>query len=118
MTPFRRAALLSLAGGAALSVLGNVPLMGLPGALALVPAEPILRALHGSAEFPRDSAWPWAIVTTLALGPVVPLAVLLPWRLGGRRHALAALALFAAGSTAVAVATYSLGVAPPLGSAS
>ncbi len=118
VSPFRRAALLWLAGGAALSVFGNLPLMGLPGAIALVPAAPILIALDGGVDLPRDSARRPAIRTTLALGPVVPLAARRPWRLAGWRYAAAALGLSVAGSAAVALAIHAVGVAPMPGSAS
>ena len=110
--PARRALLVSVAAGLALSVLGNLPLMGIPGALALIPAEPVLRAIWGRADFPRDSAWPWAIMTTFALGPVVPLAWMGTRRWRGWRHALAFAVAFTLGATAVAVATYAYGVAP------
>lgn len=112
MTPARRALLASSAAGLALALLGNVPLMGIPGALALVPAEPILHAIWGRADFPRDSAWPWAIVTTLCLGPVVPAAWMTTRRWRGWRHALLFAGAFTLGATAVAVATYAFGVAP------
>jgi hypothetical protein len=112
VTPGRKALLLSGGAGAALSLLGTVPLMGLPGALALVPALPVIESIWGRAEFPEDSAWPWAIVTTLALGPVVPLAWMTTRRWRGWRQALAFAALFALGATAVAVATFAVAVAP------
>lgn len=114
---FRRAALWSVLGGIALSVGGNLPLMGIPGALALMPVEGLIASLWGvppGGMFPRDSAWPYAIMTTLALGPVVPFAVLLPWRLRGWPYRLAAAALFVAGAALVAVLVYALGVAPLL----
>lgn len=117
---FWRAALLSVAAGAALSFFGLFPFVGLPGALSLPLAEPFVRGLYGTSEFPRDSAWPWAILTTVALGPVVPAAVLLPWRLSGGRYALAVAALLLAGFALVPTLVYALGVAPLLapGSAS
>jgi hypothetical protein len=112
MAQARRALLISCAAGLSLSLLGNVPLMGIPGALTLVPAEPLIHAIWGRADFPGDSAWPWAIMTTFALGPVVPLAWMSTRRLRGWRHALAFAAAFILGATAVGVATYAFGVAP------
>lgn len=112
MTPTRRALLVSSAAGLALALLGNMLLMGIPGAMTLIPAEPILRLIWGRADFPRDSAWPWAIITTFALGPVVPAAWMATRRWRGWRRAVAFAAAFTLGATAVAVATYAVGVAP------
>jgi hypothetical protein len=114
---FWRSALLSTLAGAAVSGLGTIPGMGLPGALALVPASPFILAIWGGPEevlFPRDSAWPYAIMTTLALGPLVP-AVWLGTRalgLSGWRRAAAVAAGMLAGATLVALAVYAWGVAP------
>ena len=110
----RRALLVSCGLGLAVSVLGNVPLMGLPGALALAPALPIIEAIWGSAEFPQDSAWPWAILTTLCLGPLVPLAWMGTARLAGWRRGLVVGLGLVTGSVAVALATYAATVAPML----
>jgi len=56
MSRLWRAALLSVAAGAALSVVEAIPLMGLPGAVSLVLATPVLAALCGAVDVPRDSA--------------------------------------------------------------
>lgn len=118
-SPWWRSALLSLAAGLALSVLGNVPGMGLPGALALIPAMPLILLVWDvspEAMFPRDSAWPFAIAVTAFMGPLIPLTWLGTRALGlaGGRRALAVLAAFLLGSTAIALGTYAVGIAPML----
>jgi len=115
--PWWRSALLSCLAGLALAGFGTVPGMGLPGALALVPAAPLILLLWGGTDaqmFPNDSAWPFAILTTWALGPLVPAAWLATRALGlsGWRRALAVTAALAIGGAAVALAIYAWGVAP------
>lgn len=112
-----RPALLSTLAGLALAGLGTVPGMGLPGALVAAPALPLIQALWGvsdAAMFPRDSAWPFFLVVTWALGPLVPLAWLGTRALGlrGWRRALAVAAALLMGGAAASVLVYAWGVAP------
>lgn len=117
--PWWRPALWSSLAGAALAILGIVPGLGLPGALALAPAAPLISAIWGMpAEhmFPQDSAWPFAIIVTLLLGPLVPALWLATrgLRLSGLRRALAMTAGMALGGVLTALLAYALGVAPLL----
>jgi hypothetical protein len=111
MSPFGRAALRSTLAGIALAILGNIPLMGLPGALLTIPATPIIVLLYGTAPeamFPHDSAWPFFILLTLLAGPCVPAAWLAARALGlaGWRRWAAFVAGFVALGTVGAIALY------------
>jgi hypothetical protein len=103
LRPWWQAALVSVLAGAALSILGVIPGMGLPGALLALPA--ILLAAPFVAipddPFPRDSAWPFFILATLLWGPAVPIAWLGTRAAGLRGNARA---------VAVIVAILALGV--------
>jgi hypothetical protein len=69
------ALLIASGAGLAVAALGTIPFMGLPGALALAPIWPVLHLLAGGGDpFPRDSAWPFAIINTWFTGAVLPLA--------------------------------------------
>jgi len=107
---------ISCACGAALSILGNMPLMGIPGALAWMLGEPIVGAVLGRRElpFPSDSAWPFAIFVTLSWGPVVPLAWLGTRAMGlrGVARGLAFSVLMALGGAAISAGFYLLSVWP------
>lgn len=109
--PLWKSALFSTLAGAALAVFGNVPGMGIPGALMMIPATPLILLLHGLSPeqmFPRDSAWPFMILLTLALGPLVPLCWLATRFAGlsGARRALWFTAGFVLGGTVLAVMLY------------
>lgn len=117
--PWWRSVLWSSLAGAGLAILGIAPGMGLPGALALAPAAPVISAVWGvPAEhmFPQDSAWPFAIIVTFLLGPLVPALWLATGalRLSGLRRALAMMAGMALGGVLMALLAYALGVAPLL----
>jgi len=49
--------------------------MGLPGAIAIMPATPIPLLLSGGADpYPRYSTWGFAIIMTWAVGALLPVA--------------------------------------------
>jgi hypothetical protein len=115
--PLWRSALLSLLAGAALSGLGTVPGMGLPGGLTLITAGPLILLIWGGTDaqmFPQDSAWPFAIFVTWCLGPLVPIAWLGTRALGmaGWRRGLAVAAILIGGGTLAAIGVYAWGIVP------
>lgn len=102
---------LSIGAGAAVAALGTAPLMGIPGALVLIPAEPFIRMLAtGDNLFPRDSAWPFALGLTWMLGALLPVAWMATRRWRGAWRAAAFLALWTALATLGAVALYWWGI--------
>jgi hypothetical protein len=97
LRPWWQAALVSTLAGAALSLFGTVPGMGLPGALLAMPAV-LLSSLFVAIPddpFPRDSAWPFFILATLLWGPAVPIAWLGTRAAGLRGNARAAAVILA-----------------------
>ena len=118
MSPLRRSVLWSVAAGLAVSTLGNVPLMGIPGALALEAAMPIIRRIWPAANaFPRDSAWPFVIMVTLAWGPCLPVAWLGTRATGlrGPAHWAAFAAMMLGLGVLLCLGFYAHGIAPMLG---
>jgi hypothetical protein len=118
--PLWKSALFSFLAGAALAVFGNIPGMGLPGALLMVPATPLILLLYGLSPaqmFPQDSAWPFMILLTLAMGPLVPLCWLATrfWGFSGWRRAAWFAGGFLLAGTGLAVLLYGL-VPEPAGS--
>jgi hypothetical protein len=115
--PLWRSALVSVLVGLAVAGLGTVPGMGLPGAFAHIPAIPLISWIWGvsdAAMFPRDSAWPYMIMLTWCLGPLIPLAWLSTSALSGWRRALAVGAILVVGGTGAALGPYAWGIAPLL----
>ncbi len=109
--PWQQALALSVAAGVGVAGLGTVPLMGIPGALALIPAEPFLRMMaSGNNLFPRDSAWPFALGMTWLLGALLPLAWMATRRWRGFGRAAAFLLLWTLLSTVGAAALYWWGI--------
>jgi hypothetical protein len=89
--------------------------LGLPGAVLAGAALPAIGAIWPAAEpFPADSAWPFAILLSLAWGGLVPPLWLATRaaRLRGWRRALAVAAGMALGGVLLAVALYAVTVAP------
>jgi len=83
--PWPAALALFILAGALVGGLGTVPGMGLPGAIAIMPATPIPLLLSGGADpCPRDSAWGFAIIMTWAVGALLPVA----WMVTRRWHGL------------------------------
>jgi hypothetical protein len=114
-----RSALLSSLAGAAFAILGVMLGLGLPGAAAVSLVAPVISAIYGVSSggmFPRDSGWPFAIMVTFLMGPLVPASWLGTRALGlsGWRRALAVTAGMMLGSGLVALGVYALSVAPRL----
>lgn len=113
-----RAVLGSLLAGAAVSLVGATVLMGIPGALLAALAAPAIDLLWPAPNaFPRDSAWPFMIFTSLLWGALVPVCWLWTRRLGLRRWRRAgAVALgLVVGGVALVLVLHALMVVPLLG---
>jgi hypothetical protein len=120
LTPFARAALGSVGAGLAVSVLGGLAGLGLPGAMLATAAMPVMAALWPAADpFPGDSAWPFAIVLSLAWGGLVPVLWLGTRAAGVQvwRRAIAVATGMGLGGAVLAVALYAVSVAPLLSAA-
>jgi hypothetical protein len=113
-----RTVLGSLLAGAAVSLVGATVLMGIPGALLAALATPVIDLLWPAPNaFPRDSAWPFMIFTSLLWGALVPVCWLWTRRMrlrGWRRAAAVALGMLLGGLVLVLV-LYALMVVPLLG---
>ncbi len=116
---WRRSAVLSSLAGGALSLLGTLLALGMPGAFVLLLAGPLISAIYGVGEtnlFPADAAWPFVLLLTLLMGPLVP--VLWRWTrrmgLSGWWRAFWMAGGMALGSTLLALGLYAIVVGPSL----
>lgn len=113
--PFWRAAALSAAAGAALSLIGLM-LMGIPGALLAVPALWIVGLFVSLPQdpFPQQSAWPYVLFVSIFWGAAVPIAWLgtRAAGLGGARRGIAVVLAVVAIGVAIATAFYVVAVLP------
>ena len=107
--PSRRTALVLL-GAAALLAVANVLLIGLPGAVLLVLAEPLAH-LVSDTLIGGDAVWPAAIVLGLLAPFTVPIAYLAVARLAAppRTRGVAMACLAGLACLAAATATQGLG---------
>ena len=85
-------------------IMGSLVLLGIPGALWLMIANP-LAGLFTAQRAPADSAWPMAIAHSLIWPVFLPLAYLLATRLAapGRPRAYLTMGLTALAALAMAV---------------
>lgn len=96
--------LLGVAG--VLAIGGNVPLLGIPGALWLEVASPVA-GLFTDARMAGDAAWPAAIIVTFLWPWFLPAAYLLAMAVlpRGRGRWVLTVAVTALGAVALATAT-------------
>ena len=110
--PWPQALALSGAAGLAVAGLGTVPGMGLPGAFVMLLAEPVFGLLAaGPRLYPRDAAWPFALLLTWLVGALVPVAWMATRRWRGVARAAIFLLLWALSAMLGAVAFYWWGIA-------
>jgi hypothetical protein len=110
----------SCLAGLLLATVGVAVLWGLPGALAVALASPVITAIYGVSRgtmFPGDDDWTFAIAVTLLLGPLVPAAWLgtRALRLSGWGRALGVALGMAVGGVLVVLLAYAFGLASMLG---